>query len=239
MLQVAPSARRHAARQRNPELRSARAKRDEGLMPEVERVWQANLKVYGADKVWKQVIREGVAVACCTVEWLMGRLGLQGARRGKTVRTTVPDRSTPCPLDPVNRQVKADRPNQLRVSDFHLRLDLAGLAVRGLRHRRVRLTRRRLARQYHHDHGLRARRPGAGALCPPACGPGCAGSLGQRLAAIEPSVGSRGDSYDNALAETINGLYKAEVIHRRGPWKSREAVELATLKWVAWYNTSA
>ena len=119
MLQVAPSAyRRHAARRRNPELRSARAKRDEMLISHIERVWEANLQVYGADKVWKQMNRERVLVARCTVERLMRRLGLQGARRGKTVRTTVPDRSAPCPLDRVNRQFKADRPNQLWVSDF-------------------------------------------------------------------------------------------------------------------------
>ena len=118
-MQVAPSAyRRHAARQRNPELRSARAKRDEALIPQVERVWQANLQVYGADKVWKQLNREGLPIARCSVERLMRRLGLQGARRGKTVRTTVPDHSMPCPLNRVNRQFKADRPNQLWVSDY-------------------------------------------------------------------------------------------------------------------------
>ena len=119
MLQVAPSAyRRHAARQRNPELRSARAKRDEMLMPEIEHVWQANQHVYGAVKVWKQMNREGFGVALCTVERLMRRLGLQGVRRGKTVRTTVPDASASCPLDRVNRQFTADRPNQLWASDF-------------------------------------------------------------------------------------------------------------------------
>jgi len=119
VLQVAPSAyRRHAARQRNPDLRSARAKRDETLVPHIERVWQANLEVYGADKVWRQMNREDIPVARCTVERLMSRLGLQGARRGKAVRTTVPDRSVPCPLDRVNRQFTAERPNQLWVSDF-------------------------------------------------------------------------------------------------------------------------
>ena len=119
MLQVAPSAyRRHAARQRNPELRSARAKRDERLMPHIERVWQANMQVYGAEKVWKQMNREDIAVARCTVERLMRRLGLEGVRRGKTVRTTIPDTSAPCPLDRVNRQFNANRPNQLWVSDF-------------------------------------------------------------------------------------------------------------------------
>ena len=119
MLQVAPSAyRRHAARQRNPELRSARAKRDELLMPDIERVWHANTQVYGADKVWRQMNREDIAVARCTVERLMGRLGLHGVRRGRSVRTTTPDTSAPCPLDRVNRQFQADRPNQLWVSDF-------------------------------------------------------------------------------------------------------------------------
>ena len=118
-MQVAPSAyRRHAARQRNPELRSARAKRDEWLMPHIERVWHANMQVYGAEKVWKQMNREDIAVARCTVERLMRRLGLEGVRRGKTVRTTTPDTSAPCPLDRVNRQFQADRPNQLWVSDF-------------------------------------------------------------------------------------------------------------------------
>jgi transposase InsO family protein len=132
------------ARPRNPELRSARAKRDERLMPHIERVWQANLQVYGADKVWKQMNREDIVVARCTVERLMRRLGLHGVRRGKTVRTTVPDASVSCPLDRVNRQFTADRPNQLWVSDFtfglHVCVDLAGLAVRGLRRRRVRPT---------------------------------------------------------------------------------------------------
>ena len=119
MLQVAPSAyRRHAARQRNPELRSARAKRDERLMPHIERVWHANLQVYGAEKVCKQMNREDMAVARCTVERLMGRLGLHGVRRGKSVRTTTPDTSAPCPLDRVNRQFQAERPNPLWVSDF-------------------------------------------------------------------------------------------------------------------------
>ena len=118
-MQVAPSAyRRHAARQRNPELRSARAKRDDWLMPHIERVWHANMQVYGAEKVWKQMNREDIAVARCTVERLMRRLGLEGVRRGKAVRTTTPDTSAPCPLDRVNRQFQADRPNQLWVSDF-------------------------------------------------------------------------------------------------------------------------
>lgn len=118
MLQIAPSGYwRHVAEQRNPALRCARAQRDEDLIPKIQRVWQANLQVYGADKVWRQLKREGVTVARCTVERLIKRLGLEGARRGKVVRTTVPDKALPCPLDRVNRHFKADRPNQLWVSD--------------------------------------------------------------------------------------------------------------------------
>lgn len=119
VLQIAPSAyRRHAARQRDPELRSVRAKRDEALLPQVHRVWQSNLQVYGAEKVWRQLGREGHVVARCTVERLMSRSGLRGVVRGKVVRTTISDSKAPCPLDRVNRQFKAQRPNQLWVSDF-------------------------------------------------------------------------------------------------------------------------
>jgi len=119
VLQIAPSCyRRHAAQRRNPALRCDRAKRDDEVITEVQRVWHANMQVYGADKVWKQLNREGIGIARCTVERLMKRLGLQGVRRGKVVRTTVSDTSAPCPLDRVNRQFKAERPNQLWVSDF-------------------------------------------------------------------------------------------------------------------------
>ncbi len=119
VLQIAPSAyRRHAARSRDPALLSPRAQRDVALMPVVEQVWNANLQVYGADKVWKQMNREGIEVARCTVERLMRRLGLRGVRRGKVVRTTISDNKAPCPLDKVNRQFCADRPNQLWVSGF-------------------------------------------------------------------------------------------------------------------------
>lgn len=118
-LQIAPSGyRRHAARQRDPARRSRREKRDAALIPEIQRVWRANLQVYGADKVWYQLQRERFAVARCTVERLMRALGIQGVRRGKVVRTTISDSAAPCPLDKVNRQFRADRPNQLWVSDF-------------------------------------------------------------------------------------------------------------------------
>ena len=109
---------RHAAHQRGPQLRCTRAQRDDNLVPHMERVWHANMQVYGADKVWRQLNREGITIARCTVERLMRRLGLQGVRRGKVERTTISDARAPCPLDRVNRQFKAERPNQLRVSDF-------------------------------------------------------------------------------------------------------------------------
>jgi putative transposase len=250
-LQVAPSAyRRHAARRRNADLRSARAKRDEVLMPEIERVWQANLQVYGADKVWKQLNREAIPVARCSVERLMRRLGLQGARRGKTVRTTVPDRSMPCPLDRVNRQFKADRPNHLWVSDFTyvstwqgwlyvaFVIDVFSRRIVGWRVSRTMTTdfvldaleQALYARQPERDDALIHHSDRGSQYV--------SIRYTERLAeaGIEPSVGSKGDSYDNALAETINGLYKAEVIHRGGPWKSPQSVELATLEWVSWFN---
>jgi len=251
VLQVAPSAyRRHAARQRNPELRSARAKHDEMLIPHIERVWQANLQVYGADKVWKQMNREGVPVARCTVERLMRRLGVQGARRGKTVRTTVPDRSVPCPLDRVNRQFKADRPNQLWVSDFTYVSTWQGwlyvafvidVFARRIVGWRVSST---MATDFVLDaleQALYARQPDSDDALIHHSDRGSqyvSIRYTERLAeaGIEPSVGSKGDSYDNALAETINGLYKAELIHRRAPWKTKESVELATLEWVSWFN---
>ena len=118
-MQIAPSGYRlHAARQREPDRLPARAQRDERLVPEIQRVWRTNLQVYGADKVWRQLGREGIDVARCTVERLMRKQGLQGVVRGKVVRTTISNRDAPCPLDKVNRQFRAERPNQLWVSDF-------------------------------------------------------------------------------------------------------------------------
>jgi putative transposase len=250
VLQVAPSAyRRHAARQRNPELRSARAKRDEQLMPHIERVWQANLQVYGAEKVWKQMNREDIAVARCTVERLMRCLGLEGVRRGKTVRTTIPDTSVPCPLDRVNRQFQADRPNQLWVSDFTyvstwqgwlyvaFIVDVFARRIVGWRVSTNMTTDFVLDAL---EQALYDRQPDPDALIHHSDRGSQYVSIrySERLAeaGIAPSVGSKGDSYDNALAETINGLYKAELIHHRRPWKTRESVELATLEWVSWFN---
>jgi transposase InsO family protein len=219
-------------------------------MPEIERVWQVNLQVYGADKVWRQMKREGTDVARCTVERLMSRLGLSGAVRGKVMRTTVPDPKQPCPLDRVNRQFKADRPNQLWVSDFTyvstwqgwlyvaFVIDVFARRIVGWRVSRSMTTDFVLDAL---EQALYARQPERdGSLVHHSDRGSQYVSIrySERLAeaGVEPSVGSKGDSYDNALAETINGLYKAELIHRRGPWKTREAVELATLEWVAWFN---
>ena len=251
MLQIAPSGyRRYAAQQRNPELRCARAKRDDILMPEIQRVWQDNMQVYGADKVWHQLNREHDHVARCTVERLMRRMGLQGVQRGKTVRTTIPDTSVPCPLDKVNRQFKAEHPNQLWVSDFtHVStwqgwlyvafvIDVFARRIVGWRVSSSMQTGFVLDAL---EQALYARQP---KLSDGLIHHSDRGSqyvsirYTERLAeaGIEPSVGSRGDSYDNALAETINGLYKAELIYRRAPWKTKAAVELATLEWVSWFN---
>ena len=251
VLQVAPSGYwRHAARQLNPSLCSARARRDTILSPEIQRVWEANLRVYGADKVWRQMNREGIAIARCTVERLMKRLGLAGARRGKTVRTTVPDPALPCPRDRVNRQFRASRPNQLWVSDFTYVSTWQGWLyvafVIDVFARRI--VGWRVSSSMHTDFVLDALEQALYARQPERNGNlihhSDRGSqyvsirYTERLAraGIEPSVGSKGDSYDNALAETINGLYKTELIHQRAPWKSKAAVELATLEWVAWFN---
>ena len=249
-MQTAPSAyRRHAAHQRQPELRCARAKRDDVLLAQIERVWHLNMQVYGSEKVWRQLKREGIAVARCTVERLMRLRGLAGVRRGKVLRTTVPDRSVPCPRDHVNRQFKAERPNQLWVSDFTyvstwqgfvyvaFVIDVYARYIVGWRVSRNMQTDFVLDAL---EQALYARRPDRDSLIHHSDRGVQYVSIrySERLAeaGIEPSVGSKGDSYDNALAETINGLYKAEVIHRRGPWRTTEAVEIATLEWVSWFN---
>ncbi len=207
------------------------------------------MQVYGADKIWRQLKREGIVVARCTVERLMKRLGLEGVRRGKVIKTTRSDKSVPCPLDRVNRQFRADRPNQLWVSDFTYVSTWQGWLyvafVVDVFARRI--VGWRVSNTMHTDfvldaleQALYARRPELGALIHHSDRGSQYVSIRytERLAeaGIEPSVGSRGDSYDNALAETINGLYKAELIYKRAPWKTREAVELATLEWVSWFN---
>ena len=251
VLQMAPSCYwRHAARQRNPQLRSARAQRDEALKADIQRVWHANWQVYGADKVWLQMNREGIPVARCTVERLMRAMGLQGARRGRAVRTTTPDTSAPCPLDHVNRQFKASRPNELWVSDFTYVSTWQGWLyvafVVDVYARRI--VGWRVSRSMQTDFVLDAleqalydRQPAAHALTHHSDRGSQYISIRytERLdqAGIRPSVGSRGDSYDNVLAETVNALYKAELIHRRRTWPSATAVEIATLDRVTWWNT--
>lgn len=251
VLQIAPSAYwKHASRQRNPALRTARAKRDAQLLPEIQRVWDFNQQVYGAKKVWKQLNREGIQVARCTVSRLMKQAGLAGAVRGKVIRTTIRDKKAVCPLDRVNRHFKADRPNQLWVSDFTYVSTWQGWLyvafVIDVFARRI--VGWRVSTSMHTDFVLDALEQALYARQPERTESlihhSDRGSqyvsirYTERLAevGIEPSVGSRGDSYDNALAETINGLYKTELIHKRGPWKTRSAVEIATLEWVTWFN---
>ena len=220
------------------------------LKIEVRRVFDENFRVYGVRKVWRQLQARRLDVARCTVARLMREMGLQGVIRGKTVRTTISDKAAPCPLDHVNRQFKAPRAERPLGIRLHLCRDLDRLRLRRLRHRRLCPPDRRLAGVATAHAGfvldaleqaLHDRRPvHRGGLVHHSDRGSQYVSIRytERLAeaGIEPSVGSVGDSYDNALAETINGLYKAEVIHRRGPWRNFEAVEFATLEWVDWFN---
>lgn len=250
ILPIAPSTYyAHARCQAAPERRSPRAQRDEVLSGHIQRVWEENFQVYGVRKVWRQLKREGVVAARCTVERLMRRLDLQGVVRGKPVKTTISDKAKPCPLDKVNRQFRAERPNALWVSDFTYVSTWQGFVyvafvidvfARRIVGWRVSSSARTDFVLDALEQALYARRPvDQGSLIHHSDRGVQYVSIRytERLAeaGVEPSVGSVGDSYDNALAETINGLYKAEVIHRRS-WQSREAVELATLEWVDWFN---
>jgi putative transposase len=245
LLPIAPST-YYAAMRRPP---SARALRDEKLKVDIRRVHEENFGVYGARKIWRQLHREGISVARCTVERLMGELHLQGVRRGKTHRTTTPDETTARPADLVERDFSATRPNQLWVADLtyvatwsgfvyvalvidafsrflvgwqasrSLRTDLALDALE------MAIWRRQAQLEglvHHSDRG----------------GQYLSIRYTERLAeaGAVTSVGSRGDSFDNALAETIIGLYKTELIRRRGPWRGLDEVEYATLEWVDWFN---
>jgi putative transposase len=251
VLPIAPSSyHAHAARRADPGKLPARAQRDITLRTEIRRVYEENFRVYGVRKVWRQLLREGTAVARCTVARLMRTMGLQGVVRGKRVRTTISNAAAPCPLDRVNRQFKAPRPNALWVSDFTYVATWAGFVyvafIIDVFARRI--VGWRVSRTAHAgfvldalEQALHARRPvrGGGLVHHSDRGVQYVSiKYTERLAAagIEPSVGSVGDSYDNALAETINGLYKAELIHRCGPWRGFEAVEFATLEWVDWFN---
>ncbi len=249
-LPIAPSTYyEHKAREADPSRLPERARRDTDLREEIERVWHENRSVYGARKVWRQLNREGETVARCTVERLMRQLGLAGAVRGrKYKRTTIVDETATRPADLVQRNFTAERPNQVWVADLtyvatwvgfvyvafitdvfsrkivgwrvsnSLRSDLALDALEQALHARSDLD----GLVHHSDRGVQY----------------LSIRYTERLAeeGIEPSVGSVGDSYDNALAETINGLYKTEVIRRQSPWRSLEEVEFATLSWVDWYN---
>ena len=251
VLPIAPSTyHEQVAQRRDPMRRSVRARRDMALKPDIARVFAENFEVYGVRKVWRQMKREGFDIARCTVERLMKEMGLQGVIRGRPVRTTLSNKAAPCPLDHVNRQFHAPAPNMLWVSDFTYVPSWAGFVyvafVIDVYARYI--VGWRVSRTAHTSFVLDAleqaifnRKPAhRGGLIHHSDRGSQYVSIKytERLAeaGIEPSVGSVGDSYDNALAETINGLYKAEVIHRRGPWRSFEAVEFATLEWVDWFN---
>ena len=251
VLPIAPSTyHKHVAQRLDPLRLSARARRDIVLKPEIARVFAENFAVYGVRKVWRQMRREGFTIARCTVERLMRDMGLAGVIRGKPVRTTISDKAAPCPLDHVNRQFHAPAPNRLWVSDFTYVSTWGGFVyvafVIDVYARYI--VGWRVSRTAHAsfvldalEQALHDRRPvHRGGLVHHSDRGSQYVSIKytERLAeaGIEPSVGSVGDSYDNALAETINGLYKAEVIHRRGPWRNFEAVEFATLEWVDWFN---
>ena len=251
VLPIAPSTyHAHAARRADPNKLPARARRDAALKVEIRRVFEENFRVYGVRKVWRQLGRDGIVVARCTVARLMRSMGLQGVVRGKPIRTTIRDSARPCPLDRVNRQFEAARPNALWVSDFTYVATWVGFVyvafVIDAYARRI--VGWRVSHTAHAgfvldalEQALHERRPvqGGGLVHHSDRGVQYVSiRYTERLAeaGIEPSVGSVGDSYDNALAETINGLYKTEVIRRRGPWRSLEAVEFATLEWVDWFN---
>lgn len=248
-LPIAPSVYyEHKARERDPERLPRRAVRDAELREQIERVWKENFGVYGARKVWRQLGREGIEVARCTVTRLMRAMGLVGVVRGRKAKTTIPDDLAERPRDLVNRDFTAEGPNRLWVADLtyvatwrgfayvafvtdvfsrkivgwrvssSLRSDLALDALEQALHDRTEIENL----IHHSDRGVQF----------------LSIRYTERLAeaGIEASVGSVGDSYDNALAETINGLYKAEIIRPNGPWRSIEEVEFATLEWVDWFN---
>ena len=251
VLPIAPSTyHEHAARRLDPGRLPPRARRDARLSVEIRRVFNENFGVYGVRKVWRQMRREGFEIARCTVSRLMRSMELKGAVRGKRVRTTVPDPAAPCPRDRVNRVFKAAAPNRLWLSDFTyvatwggfvyvaFVIDAFARRIVGWRVSRVAtagFVLDALEQALHRRHPFEADQ----LVCHSDRGSQYVSiRYTERLAeaGIEPSVGSVGDSYDNALAETVIGLFKTEVIHRRGPWRSFEAVEFATLEWVDWFN---
>lgn len=253
VLPIAPSTYfRHKDHQRTPARRAARARRDDELRAAIQRIWDANHQVYGPRKVWKQLRREGHDAARCTVERLMRAMGLRGASPGRAWKiTTQADPASARPADLVTRQFIATRPNQLWVADFTYVATWRGFVyvafVIDVFARRI--VGWRVSSSLATDFVLDALEQ----AIYDRCGAGVADLVHhsdrgtqyvsmrytERLADadIAPSVGSRGDSYDNALAESVIGLFKTEVIQRKGPWRHLEAVEFATLDWVDWFNT--
>lgn len=248
-LPIAPSTYyEHKAEQVDPGRRSPSWKRDATLRGEIKRVWENNLSVYGPRKVWRQLKREGHRVARCTIERLMGQMGLRSVVRGRSKRTTVASDHDPRPLDLVRRNFHADRPNQLWVADFTYVTTWSGFVYiafvidafsrmivgwRAAKSMSAELTLDAL------EQALWARKVKGNLIHHSDRGSQYLSiRYSERLveAGVEASVSSVGDAYDNALAETINGLFKAEVIHRRGPWQGLDAVEYATLEWVDWFN---
>nr|WP_185081350.1 IS3 family transposase [Escherichia coli] len=245
-LHIAPSTYYHCQQQRHhPDKRSARAQRDDWLKKEIQHVYDENHKVYGVRKVWRQLLREGIRVARCTVARLMAVMGLAGVLRGKKVRTTI-SRKAVAAGDRVNRQFVAERPDQLWVADFTyvstwrgfvyvaFIIDVFAGYIVGWRVSSSMETTFVLDAL---EQALWARRPSGTVHHSDKGSQYVSLAYTQRLkeAGLLASTGSTGDSYDNAMAESINGLYKAEVIHRKS-WKNRAEVELATLTWVDWYN---
>ncbi|WP_435526299.1 IS3 family transposase [Escherichia coli] len=245
-LHIAPSTDYHCQQQRHhPDKRSARAQRDDWLKREIQRVYDENHQVYGVRKVWRQLLREGIRVARCTVARLMAVMGLAGVLRGKKVRTTI-SRKAVAAGDRVNRQFVAERPDQLWVADFTyvstwqgfvyvaFIIDVFAGYIVGWRVSSSMETTFVLDAL---EQALWARRPSGTIHHSDKGSQYVSLAYTERLkeAGLLASTGSTGDSYDNAMAESINGLYKAEVIHRKS-WKNRAEVELATLTWVDWYN---
>ena len=233
----------------HPEKRSQRAKNDESLSDRIQDIWESNYRVYGYRKIWHSLLREGCDVARCTVARLMNTLEISGRSRGKKVITTNPDKQAECPKDLVNRDFRAELPNKLWVADYTYVSTWQGFAYvafvidtyadrivgwklstsqttdfvldaleQALNDREVTTD----SLIHHSDRGSQY----------------VSVAYTDRLndAGVKPSVGTVGDSYDNALAETINGLYKTELVYNLGPWRSTQALELATLNWVHWYN---
>lgn len=250
VLPIAPSTYyEQKARAADPRRLPARAQRDARLRPEIQRVWQANRRVYGAKKVWKQLNRETIPVARCTVARLMRELGLRGVVRGRRLKTTIPEAQADRPQDLVQRAFRATRPNQLWVADLTYVATWRGFAyvafVIDVFSRRI--VGWRATSSLRSDLALEAleqalydRDTDAGLIHHSDRGTQYLSiRYTERLAeaGIEPSVGSRGDSYDNALAESVIGLFKTELIRQAGPWRGLDDVEYATLEWVAWFNT--